>query len=122
MILALALLTGAAVAEARLPAGTVIEPAHLSGCAAPCELVGRQVTRTIFEGRAVGLADTKAPDLVQRNARVTLIAAKGAMRLEAEGRALGAGAEGEEITVMNTTTRRVISGVVVAPGTVEVRL
>ncbi|MBB4659631.1 flagellar basal body P-ring formation chaperone FlgA [Parvularcula dongshanensis] len=121
MIALVLLMSGAVLAESRLPAGTVIEASHVSGCQAPCALVGRQLTRTVFEGREVVLGDTKMPDLVQRNALVTLVARKGAMRLEAEGRALGAGGEGEEISVMNTATRRVVSGTVLASGLVEVR-
>ncbi|WP_036767166.1 flagellar basal body P-ring formation chaperone FlgA [Parvularcula oceani] len=120
--LAAALILTGAIAEARLPAGTVIEPVHVSGCAEPCALVGRQLRRTVFAGRELSLADTKPRDLVGRNARVTLIAIKGAMRLEAEGRALGAGAQGDEVTVMNTESRRVVTGIVVAPGVVEVSL
>lgn len=118
----IALLAGAAVAEVRLPAGTVIEPSHVSGCAAPCALVGRQVSRTVFAGRALSFADTQAPDAVKRNARVALVFRRGAMRLEAEGRSLGAGPIGAEIDVMNGESRRVVTGTVVSPGIVEVQL
>lgn len=116
------LVANAAVAEVRLPAGSVIEPGDVSGCEAPCMLIGRQVSRTVFAGRALRYADTQAPDAVGRNARVVLILRSGAMRLEAKGRSLGSGPVGAEIDVMNDESRRVVTGTILSVGIVEVSL
>ena len=109
-----------ATAQARLPAGTVLSAEHLAGCASPCALVGRQLSRTVFEGRAVTLADTQAADLVARNTRVALVFRQGGLRLEAKGRSLGAAPLGGSVDVMNEESRRVVTGTVVAQGVVEV--
>lgn len=122
-LLAALLLTGEVTAQARLPVGTVIEPVHLAG--APAEtapLIGRQVTKTIFPGRAVALADTKEADLVTRNGIVRVIAKKGPLTIETKGRALGTGSAGDEILIMNIDSRRTITAVITGPGTVEVAL
>lgn len=115
-------LANAGVAQVRLPAGTVIEAVHVAGCDAPCALVGRQLSRTVFAGRAFSVADTQEPDVVERNERVALILHRGSMRLEAKGRSLGAGPIGGQVDVMNDESRRVVTGIVVATGVVEVAL
>ena len=119
---ALALLTAlsAATATTRLPAGTVIEPAHVASCAEPCALVGRQLDRTVYAGRPLTLADTRAPDALRRNDRVTLLFRHGPLTLEAKGRSLGAGPVGAVIDVMNEESRRVVAARIVGPGLVAV--
>ena len=57
---------------------------------------------------------------VKRNQIVTLAYEKAALRIEAEGRALGAGGIGEVIRVMNSTSRVTVSGRIAADGTVVV--
>lgn len=122
-LFASALLLGEVIAETRLRAGMIIEPVHVAGEASDTErFLGRQVTRTIFPGRAVTLADTKEPDLVERNAIVRIVARKGPLKIETMGRSLGAGATGDEIMVMNMESRRTISATIIGPSTVEVRL
>lgn len=122
-LLAAIFLFGDVTAQSRIPAGTVIEPVHLSGAEADvAPLLGRQAARTIFPGRAVTYADTREADLVERNGIVRVIARKGPLKVETKGRALGAGAAGQEILVMNLDSRRTITAVIVGPGLVEVAL
>ena len=122
-LLAALLLTGSVTAETRIPVGTVIEPSHVSGPSAEVQpLIGRQTTKTIFPGRTLSMADTKEADLVDRNGIVRMIARKGPMVIETKGRALGAGARGDEILVMNLDSRRTTTGIITGPGTVEVSL
>lgn len=117
------LLFGEVVAEGRIPVGTVIEAGHLSGSEQDISrLVGRQTTRTIFPGRTISYGDTREADLVSRNGIVRLIARKGPMVIETKGRALDSGTRGDEILVMNLDSRRTLSGVITAPGVVEVML
>jgi flagella basal body P-ring formation protein FlgA len=119
----LLLLAGEVTADVRLPAGTIVEPTHLSGAPEDtAALVGRQMRRTVFPGRPVGLEDTKVPDLVERNGLVRIVARKGPLRVETRGRSLGAGGEGEEILVMNLESRRTVAARIVGPGLVEVGL
>ncbi|ADM09635.1 hypothetical protein PB2503_07899 [Parvularcula bermudensis HTCC2503] len=117
------LMMGEVHANARLPAGTVIDGSGLAGNENDVDrLVGRQLTRTIFPGRTISFSDTKEADLVDRNSTVRIVAVKGPMRIETKGRALGAGAEGEEILVMNLESRRTITAVISGPGEVRVEL
>ena len=110
-------------AETRLPAGTILAPSHLEG---PTEeqnaLLGRQLTRTVFAGRAISIGDTKEADLVRRNNIVRMIARKGSLSIETKGRALDAGAMGSEILLMNLESRRTVVGRVIGPNMVEVDL
>lgn len=118
-----ALLLGPVFAEARLPAGTVLEPSILVGEEADIEaMVGREVKRTIYPGKIVSLADTKEADLVERNAFVRMIATKGQLRIETRGRALGEGAAGAQIRVMNLESKRTVIGTIVGENLVEVGL
>ena len=122
-LFATSLLLGNVVAETRLRTGMIIEPVHVSGEGADVDpLVGRQVTRTIFPGRTVTYADTKEPDLVERNNVVRIIGRKGPLTVETKGRALGAGTTGEEITVINLESRRTVIGRITGPNQVEVDL
>lgn len=123
-ILALSfLIIGDVTAPSRIGAGTVLEESQLRGAPADVQaLVGRQLTRTIFPGRTVTLADTKPADLVHRNDIVRIVGVKGPLRVETKGRALGEGAEGKEILVMNLESRRTVTGIIVGPNLVEVPL
>lgn len=114
---------GDVTAQTRLPAGTVIDPTHVEGAAEDVDsLIGRQLVRSVFPGRVVTLSDTKEADLVQRNGIVRMRARKGGMVIETKARALGAGAAGDEIMVMNLESRRTISATIVDWNTVEVQL
>jgi flagella basal body P-ring formation protein FlgA len=67
-------------------------------------------------------ARTAAPaPLVKRNALVALEFVRGPLTIVAEGRALSAGAAGETVRVLNTTSKATISGEVVGPNRVRVR-
>ncbi|MEM6649925.1 MAG: flagellar basal body P-ring formation chaperone FlgA [Pseudomonadota bacterium] len=121
MALIALLMAGEVIAQGRLPAGTIIEARHLDGASADVsQLVGRQVTRSIYEGKPVLLTNTKEADLVERNSIVRIIGRKGPLKIETKGRALGAGAAGTEIMVMNMESRRTVAARVVGPNTVEV--
>ncbi|MEM9422660.1 MAG: flagellar basal body P-ring formation chaperone FlgA [Pseudomonadota bacterium] len=122
-LLATSLLLGNVVAETRLRTGMIIEPAHVSGDASDIDpLVGRQVVRTIFPGRTLTYADTKEPNLVERNNVVRIIGRKGPLVVETKGRSLGAGTSGEEVTVINLESRRTVVGRIIGPNQVEVDL
>ncbi|WOI52689.1 flagellar basal body P-ring formation chaperone FlgA [Parvularcula sp. LCG005] len=119
----IALLAGPVTAEARVPAGTIIDASYINGAPADvAELTGRQAVRTLYPGRTITLADTKEPDLVDRNGLVRIVARKGPLAIETKGRSLGAGTRGEEILVMNLESRRTITARIVGPGLVEVDL
>lgn len=74
----------------------------------------------MFPGRAIMPGDLRPPSLVKRNDLVELRYAAGPLLIVTEGRALGRGARGDRIAVMNLASRATVRGVVTASGTVEV--
>ena len=116
------------VAAATIRAGTVIAPEHLTMAAeaAPGALsdmrdaIGLEARVNLYADRPVRAEDLGAPTLVRRNERVSLVFVSGALRITAEGRALGRAGAGETVEVMNMGSRSVVLGVAVARGAVEV--
>ena len=119
---------GSVVASRTLPAGTIIMPEDVAlseenypaGQNQSSHVVGQQLRNMVYEGRRIEAAHLTAPTAVKRNQIVTLAYEKAALRIEAEGRALGAGSIGEVIRVMNSASRVTVSGRIAADGTVVV--
>lgn len=58
--------------------------------------------------------------IIERNDLVTLIFRQGVLTIAAEGRALGRGAAGEAVRVMNLSSRTTVTGRIKQDGSVEV--
>lgn len=86
----------------------------------PASVIGREAKVTIYAGRPIRAGDLRAPALIERNDIVRLRYRYGGLIIEADGRALGRGAAGERISVMNMTSRTTLSGIVRKNGFVEV--
>lgn len=86
----------------------------------PASVVGREARVTIYAGRPIRAGDLRAPALIERNDIVRLRYSSGGLVIEADGRALGRGAAGDRIPVMNLTSRSTLSGLVRKNGYVEV--
>lgn len=85
------------------------------------EVVGRETRIAIYKDAPVGRRDIGPPAIVERNQRVPLLFADGPLAIATEGRALDRGGEGDVIRVMNTGSRKTVSGIVLADGTVAVQ-
>ncbi len=131
MLLLLALLPGAALADglvaARvLPAGTVLTAADIIAPAAGGnglsaeQAIGQQLRSAVYQGRPITAAHLTTPTLVSRNQIVTLAYDNAALRIETEGRALGAGSAGDVIRVMNLASRATLSARINPDGTLSV--
>lgn len=131
VLLFLALMPAAALADdliatRHLPAGTILaaeDVARVPGPRAglsPAEALGKELRTAVYEGRPVSAGHLTAPTLVSRNQLVTLAYENAALRIETEGRALGAGGEGDIIRVMNLSSRATLMARVNADGTVTV--
>lgn len=81
---------------------------------------GLEARVAIYAGRPVRVADLSAPAIVQRNQPVSLEYRAGALVILAEGRSLARGAVGDEILVMNLSSRTTVSGRVGSDGRVRV--
>lgn len=134
-VLALALLVATPapadvlVAARTLRAGTLVEagdfillsdPAPLGAAQSPDEAVGLEARVTLYARRPIPVASLGPPALVERNQLVTLVFQAGGLEIRADGRALGRGAEGETVRIMNLASRSTVSGTIAGPGLVSV--
>lgn len=84
------------------------------------EVVGQEAQYAIYPGRAVMRGATTLPALVVRNQEIELIYSFSGLHIVASGRALGRGAEGDRIQVMNKDSRAVLFGVITLDGKILV--
>jgi flagella basal body P-ring formation protein FlgA len=98
-----------------------LDPAEVAGAHQSLdEVIGLEARHAIYPGRAVMRGALGAPALVERNALVNLVYLHGGLRIVADGRALGRGAAGDRIRVMNIDSRNVLFGTIAEDGTVLV--
>lgn len=108
-------------AEILAPGDVELQPGETAGAATRlAEVLGLEARAILYAGRPVRPEQLGAPALVERNQKVTLVFASGGLRIEAEGRALGRAALGEDVSVMNLDSRRTVIGTVAADGSVNV--
>jgi len=86
----------------------------------PEAALGRVAMRDIAAGTALNANQLKAPQIVRRGQAVTLSLASGPVAVRVAGTALKDGTLGERIPVRNANSKRVVEGVVLADGLVEV--
>ncbi len=84
------------------------------------EVLGLESRVVLYAGRPVRIEDLGPPAIIDRNQVVPLIYDSGAMRIMAEGRALGRAGVGDMLRVMNLASHAVITGRVREDGTVTV--
>ncbi|MCA0930514.1 flagellar basal body P-ring formation chaperone FlgA [Ruegeria profundi] len=98
------------------------KPQKVAGGVSDTEvLVGLEARVALYPGRPIRATDVGPPALVDRNDLVVLIFDRQPLSITAEGRALGRGAAGDRIRVMNLSSRTTISGVVRPDGNIEVK-
>lgn len=116
------------VALRAIPAQTVLSEADFTSVDAvipgavrlSAEAVGLQVRRAIYPGRPILARDLGPPVLVARNGLVRMRYLRGGLEIASEGRALDKGELGEVIRVMSLGSRTVVSGRVLADGSIAV--
>ena len=103
-------------------ADIVVSPdaAPLGAASQPDQAIGQEARVTLYAGRPIPLSGLAPPALVERNQLVTLIFRRGGLDIRADGRALGRGAAGDEIRIMNLGSRSTIFGTVAGPALVTV--
>ncbi len=89
---------------------------------APEQAVGRELTRAVAPGRPIKHRFLKAPAVISRGERVTLVARSGGLEVRMKGEALEDAGLGEVVRVRNLRSRRVVEGRVESRGVVEVGL
>ncbi len=88
----------------------------------PDEVIGMQLKRTLDAGTPLYPTIVTAPEVIRRGDAVIINARGMSMAVQAPGLALGDGRVGEQISVKNTSSERVIRATVVEAGVVEVRI
>lgn len=85
------------------------------------DAIGQEARVALYPGRPVRAGDIGPPAVIDRNQHVTLEFLRGNLRIVAEGRALGRGAIGDVIRVMNLSSRTTLSGTIKTNGVVTVK-
>ncbi|WP_170589289.1 flagellar basal body P-ring formation chaperone FlgA [Ruegeria arenilitoris] len=86
----------------------------------PADLIGQEAKTALYPGRPILKASVGPPALIDRNDLVTLVFVKGGLSIAVEGRALGRGAAGDRIRVMNLSSRTTVTGKIRPDGQIEV--
>ncbi len=103
------------------PGDVAAQPGALPGVASrPDQVIGLEAQVAIYPGRPVRLADLGPAAVIERNELVRMVYRRGTLVILSEGRALGRGALGDTVTVMNTGSRQSVRGIVTTTGLVEV--
>jgi flagellar basal body P-ring formation protein FlgA len=112
---------GEIVDAAALSSSTRLLPSAPTGLIGdPASAVGRAAVREIAAGTLLSSNLIKAAQTIKRGQSVTLSLASGAVAVRVAGTALRDGALGERIPVRNLNSKRVVEGVILDAGIVEV--
>lgn len=85
----------------------------------PDQLVGRKLRYPVAAGTALHVALLEPAPLVRRGQTVTLLSGRPGFEVSVSAEALANGENGESVRVRNPATRRIVEGIVVAPGRVR---
>jgi flagellar basal body P-ring formation protein FlgA len=86
----------------------------------PNELAGKIAVRTILPGRPIGLAQVRAPDVVEAGRPVRILYQHAGLKISLQALALSSGGVGETIQLRNPDSGKPIAGLIRGDGTVEV--
>jgi flagella basal body P-ring formation protein FlgA len=100
----------------RLPRAEV----QTDAIAKPEFVVNQAARRALRAGQTLRAADLMKPQIVARDDAVTIVFRTQAITLTLRGKAMGNGAEGETVTVLNPQSKRLVQGTITAPGVVTV--
>lgn len=88
----------------------------------PNGAIGKRLTRATGRGEPIHSQALAAPVLVRRGSEVILRARLGELEVQASGKALTDGSEGQRVRVQNVKSLRIVEGWVLADGSVKVSL
>jgi len=84
------------------------------------ELIGKTPVRTISPSRPIREHEIASPALIKKNGIVEMRYRVPGMQISATGQAMGDGAKGDVIEVRNTTSRKIVRGVVEDAQTINI--
>lgn len=85
------------------------------------QAIGKQMRHAMRAGQPLHVADLAKPNLVQRDQSVTLIYRTDGLCLTTRGKALDSGAAGDTVGVLNTESKRTVTGTVIGRGEVSIQ-
>ncbi len=115
-----------------LPRGSILGPADIelaeidvstvrnTWLAEPERALGKELRRAMQAGQPITAEALTQPQLIARGDTVVLTAQRGSARIRHQGVALQNGEMGSQISVRNTSSKRVVQAVVSGPGEAEV--
>ncbi len=86
----------------------------------PNAVLGLQTKRALVPGQVLNDGQLTLPMLIKRGQLVTLRARAGGVHVDMQGEALADGSLGQRIQARNQSSRRVVEGVIIADGVIEV--
>ncbi|HKU65182.1 MAG TPA: flagellar basal body P-ring formation chaperone FlgA [Rhizomicrobium sp.] len=111
---------GDTISENDLTYATVDGAALMSGVPTKMdEVKGMQTRRMLSSGQPFRGDDVRRPIVITKGQTVTMQFIVPGVELTAMGRAMSEGGVGDTVTIQNPVSYRMISGTVVAPGTVR---
>jgi flagellar basal body P-ring formation protein FlgA len=115
-----------------LPAGSILTPSDIEMKQVPLEftdrtgiadigqIVGKALKRNTRAGLLLKTSDIEEPMIVRRNGPVTVVFRTGPLTLTVQAQALGDASVGGTVQVMNSVTHKLLNGIAMADGSVEV--
>ncbi|PCJ31086.1 MAG: flagella basal body P-ring formation protein FlgA [Gammaproteobacteria bacterium] len=85
-------------------------------------LVGQESISTIGVGRIIKKRSVRAPKIIRRGEHIMLVAQAGSMQVKMSGTALEDASLGQRVKVKNSSSKRIVEGVVNAAGIVYVSM
>ena len=111
---------GDTISETDLTYATLDGAALMSGIPTKmAEVLGLQARRTLSAGQPFRSEDVRRPIVITKGQTVTMQFIVPGVELTAMGRAMSEGGVGDTVTIQNPASYRMISGTVIAPGTVR---
>jgi len=85
-------------------------------------VIGQQLKYPLSMGMALPPRGLKQEKVVRRGEQIILVASAGSMEVRMNGTAMGDASVGEKVKVKNSSSKRVVEGIVHAPGVVKVTM
>lgn len=85
------------------------------------DITGLEARVILYPGRPIRHGDVGPPATIERNEIVELVFHTHGLTITADGRALGRGAIGDRVRVMNLDSRTTVTGQIADDGTVHVK-
>ncbi|MFG0380567.1 flagellar basal body P-ring formation chaperone FlgA [Pseudomonas sp. zbq_18] len=88
----------------------------------PAQAIGKKLTRPVQADQVLTPSQLQLAESVRRGDQVVILASSAGISVRMQGEALSDGALGQQISVRNLSSQRVVRARVTGPGQVEVRL